>query len=153
VAEALRSELLDEDFLRWVAEHTTAEERAKYGPLLKAQAEQNARLSLQAKQQLAEELSAQADELLYGGAAGSGKSEWLIRHCARQMLRYPGNRGVIFRRVFPSLNRTIIPRATLLLKPWATYNKVEHTFYFHNGSVLELASTTSRLSTRLTMLW
>lgn len=103
-------------------------------------AEQNERLSLQPKQQLAEDLSAQADELLYGGAAGGGKSEWLLRHCAKQMLRYPGNRGVIFRRVFPSLNRTLIPRATLLLKPWATYNKVEHTFYFHNGSILELAS-------------
>ena len=41
----------------------------------------------------------------------------------------------------PSLNRTIIPRAMLHLKPWATYNKVEHTFYFHNGSILELASS------------
>ena len=56
------------------------------------------------------------------------------------MLKYPGNRGVIFRRVFPSLNRTIIPRAIALLKPWATYNKNEHTFTFTNGSVLELAS-------------
>ena len=56
------------------------------------------------------------------------------------MLKHPGNRGVIFRRVFPSLNRTIIPRATALLKPWAKYNKVEHTFTFTNGSVLELAS-------------
>jgi hypothetical protein len=34
----LPSELLDEDFLRWVAEHATAEERAKYGPLLKRMA-------------------------------------------------------------------------------------------------------------------
>jgi hypothetical protein len=39
----------------------------------------------------------------------------------------------------PIAQPPIIPRATLLLKPWATYNKVEHTFYFHNGSILELA--------------
>lgn len=49
----LPSELLDEDFLRWVAEHATAEERAKYGPLLKRMAQQDARLSSQPKQKLA----------------------------------------------------------------------------------------------------
>lgn len=35
------------------------EERAEYGPLLKELAEQNARLPLQQKQQLAQDLSAQ----------------------------------------------------------------------------------------------
>ena len=59
---------------------------------------------------------------------------------ARQMLEYPGNRGVIFRRVFPSLNRTIIPRAKAMYAGWATYNKAEHIFTFRNGSILELAT-------------
>ena len=31
----LKLELLDEDFLLWVADHATPEDRAKYGPLVK----------------------------------------------------------------------------------------------------------------------
>lgn len=98
------------------------------------------RLSLQPKQATAERLSGETDELLYGGAAGGGKSHWLICHMAGEMLKYPGNRVVIFRRVFPSLNRTIIPRAIALLHGLAVYNKVEHTVTFENGSILEVAS-------------
>lgn len=94
----------------------------------------------QAKQALADSLAGVADELLYGGAAGGGKTEWLIRHMAAEMERRPRNRGVIFRRVFPSLARTIVPRAKLVLKARARYNEVTHTFAFPNGSVLELAS-------------
>lgn len=137
---SLPPELLDEDFLRWVAEHATPDERARYGTLLKQQAEINQRLSLQPKQQLAEELSQQADELLFGGSAGGGKSWWLITHCIRQMLRYPGNRGIIFRRVYPSLERTIIPRTQALTQGLATYNGQKHTFTFLNGSILEVGS-------------
>lgn len=109
-------------------------------PDTKEREEWNARLALQAKQQKAEDLSAECDALLYGGAAGGGKTHWLLCHMGRQMLEYPGNRGVIFRRVFPSLNRTIIPRARQLYKGWATENKTEHIFYFHNGSILELGT-------------
>lgn len=94
----------------------------------------------QPKQQLATELAAQADDLLYGGAAGGGKTEWLIEYVAAQMEAHPGNRGVIFRRVFPSLARTIVPRAKQKLWARARWNGQEHTFTFPNGSVLELAS-------------
>lgn len=93
------------------------------------------------KQELATNLSEQADELLFGGAAGPGKTEWLIQDGIRNMEAVPGNRGVIFRRVFPSLRRTIIPRLRAALpSSRADYNKSEHTFYFPNGSILETAS-------------
>lgn len=92
------------------------------------------------KQQIAENLSTQVDELLFGGAAGPGKSEWGMRHVIRQMEIFPGNRGAIFRRVFPSLNRTIIPRLKIMLHGRARYNSVSHTFSFPNGSELECAS-------------
>ena len=68
------------------------------------------------------------------------KSHWLIAHCVRQMLRYPGNRGIIFRGVYPSLERTIIPRTLEMTRGWATYNGQKHTFTFANGSVLEVGS-------------
>lgn len=93
------------------------------------------------KQEMATRISKQVDEFLFGGAAGPGKTEWLIQDGIRNMEENPGNRGIIFRRVFPSLNRTIIPRLRLALPEGrAHFNKTEHTFYFPNGSVLETGS-------------
>lgn len=94
----------------------------------------------QPKQALATQLAARADDLLYGGAAGGGKTEWLIEYVAAQMEAHAHNRGVIFRRVFPSLSRTIVPRAKAKLWARAKWNGQEHTFTFPNRSVLELAS-------------
>lgn len=92
------------------------------------------------KQKLATELAFEADETLFGGAAGPGKTEWGMRHAIVQMERYPGNRGIIFRRVFPSLSRSVIPRLKLLLHGRARWNGNEHTFAFPNGSILEVGS-------------
>jgi hypothetical protein len=94
----------------------------------------------QPKQALATELAGLADDLLYGGAAGGGKTEWLIEYIAGQMEAHAGNRGAIFRRVFPSLARTIVPRAKQKLYLRAKWNGQDHTFTFPNGSVMELAS-------------
>lgn len=94
----------------------------------------------QPKQTAANELAAQSDELLYGGAAGGGKSFWLVQHVIDEMLAHPGNRGVILRRVFPSLNRTIVPRVRSLVRDVARYNETMHEVQFHNGSTLELTT-------------
>lgn len=95
----------------------------------------------QPKQELAFKLAARADETLYGGAAGGGKTEWLIRYLLQQMLEFPFNRGVAFRRFFPSLELTLIPR-TLMVYPryGGRYNANEHSWRFPNGSVLNLGS-------------
>jgi len=92
------------------------------------------------KQKLATELALTADETLFGGAAGPGKTEWGMRHVIEQMELYPGNRGVIFRRVFPSLSRSVIPRLKILLWKKARWNGNDHTFTFPNSSVLEVGS-------------
>lgn len=92
------------------------------------------------KQQLATELAFEADETLFGGAAGPGKTEWGMRHVIDEMERYPGNRGIIFRRVFPSLTRSVIPRLKVLLFGRARWNGNDHTFTFPNSSILEVGS-------------
>ena len=92
------------------------------------------------KQKLATELAYEADETLFGGAAGPGKTEWGMRHVIGEMERYPGNRGLIVRRVNPSLTRSVIPRLKILLFNKAKWNGNEHTFTFPNGSILELGS-------------
>lgn len=92
------------------------------------------------KQRLATELAAEADETLFGGAAGPGKTEWGLRHVITQMERYPGNRGGIFRRVHPSLTRSVIPRLKIILRGRARWNGNEHTFTFPNTSILELGA-------------
>lgn len=120
--------LSDEDLAEWIAiQNKLAELDAP-------------RARLQPKQETAEQLSEQSDELLYGGAAGGGKTEWLLFHCIAQCTEHAGNRVVIFRRVFPSLVRSIIPRAKALLRDKARFNELRHEFTFPNGSVLELAT-------------
>jgi hypothetical protein len=94
----------------------------------------------QPKQALATELASQVDDLLYGGAVGGGKTEWLMEYLIGQCTAYATNRVLVLRRVFPSLNRTIIPRLKAKLHGLARWNGQEHTFSFANGSVLECGS-------------
>lgn len=114
------------DFLAAVEELRRAEE-AEWAP--------------QDKQALATFLAGQADEILYGGAAGGGKSEWLLHYALDQMLAHGNNRGGIFRRVFPSLQRTLIPRSKQFYpEHGGVWNGVTHSWSFPNGSVLEMGS-------------
>lgn len=94
-------------------------------------------LTLQPKQATADQLAAQVDELLFGGAVGGGKSHWLLAHFVAEMERHPGNRGLILRRTMPRLKRSLLPRAEALLAGRATPNRNDSTFTWPNGSVLE----------------
>lgn len=92
----------------------------------------------QPKQRRATELAALVDELLYGGARGGGKTEWLVQYLAAFCERYTGVRVMVVRREFPSLEETIIPRARQLLLPDRAVMRGGNptTFTFPNGSVM-----------------
>ena len=80
-----------------------------------------------------------AYEALYGGAAGGGKSDALVAGALRYVHR-PKYCGIIFRRHFPDLERTLVPR-TLALYPHAggTYRAGDHTWVFPSGARILLA--------------
>lgn len=77
-------------------------------------------------------------ELLYGGAAGGGKSEWILHHFYKLATEYPGFHGLILRRTFPELRRSLIMRSwerfdTSICR----YHASEHIWRFENGSTIE----------------
>ncbi|WP_406019278.1 terminase family protein [Kocuria rhizophila] len=80
------------------------------------------------------------DELLYGGAAGGGKSRWGRAEAVRMALLVPGSRTILFRRTFADLDRSVVMPLRMEMPPGvATYSTTAHTWTFTNGSVIELA--------------
>ena len=53
-------------------------------------------------------LQAKADEVLFGGAAGGGKSYGQLIDALLYALQYAGSRQLILRRTFPDLERTLV---------------------------------------------
>ncbi len=81
---------------------------------------------------------AQADEVLFGGAAGGGKSFGQVIDALAYAVRYPGSRQLILRRTMPELERTLVHSAQALYpRALYSYNKTSRTGRFVNGSVLE----------------
>ena len=78
-----------------------------------------------------------AEEVLYGGAAGGGKSYALRAILVNYCLTHPGATVVLFRRTYRELEDTHILRLQLELPSYiAKYKSTSHYFVFDNGSVL-----------------
>lgn len=83
---------------------------------------------------------AEADEILYGGAAGGGKSEGTIFDALLYAMTYPASKQIIFRRTFPDLKRSIILRTLQVYPPeLGKFNSADKVWRFINGSTIELA--------------
>ena len=79
-----------------------------------------------------------ADEVLYGGAAGGGKSYGQLIDALVYATRYPKSRQLILRRTLPELEKSLI-RVSLGIFPKEIYKYSEskHTGTFSNGSVID----------------
>ena len=66
---------------------------------------------LHPKQRLAEEEAAEVDEVLFGGAAGGGKTDWMLWHAHDQSQRFAGHKTLALRRTFPQLKDSLIRRS------------------------------------------
>lgn len=81
-------------------------------------------------------LSSPADEALFGGAAGPGKTDCLLMEALRQ-IAHPLYRAILFRRVFPSLEAAdgLIDRSLRWYPGYGgKYNHSKHVWTFPSGS-------------------
>ncbi len=82
-----------------------------------------------------------ADELLYGGAAGGGKSKAIVMEALIDALEHPGVQSYLFRRTYPELQDTLIREALASIPPsLGHYISQRHDFALVNGSMLHFRS-------------
>lgn len=93
-------------------------------------------LKISKKQQLF--INSTEDEVLFGGAAGGGKSYGQMVDALLFALKYQGSKQLILRRTFSELDKSLI-RTALSLYPREifTFNSSSHIGKFKNGSCID----------------
>lgn len=96
----------------------------------------NLKLSVTKKQK--QFIDAKESEVLFGGAAGGGKSYGQMVDALLFALTYPASKQLVLRRTFAELEKSLI-RTSLVLYPREiyTFNSSSHTGRFKNGSVID----------------
>lgn len=79
------------------------------------------------------------DEILFGGAAGPGKTDWCLAECVNTCLMVPGAKVLLLRNTYGELLEEIRPRLDMRLPPEiAKYSREEKAYKFFNGARLRL---------------
>ena len=75
-------------------------------------------------------------EVLYGGAAGGGKSYSMCWEAFMRCMKYPNTHAYLFRRTFPELEKTLINTMQAIVPSClGKYLATQHEYRFVNGSV------------------
>ncbi len=83
-------------------------------------------------------MDADADEVLFGGAAGGGKSYGQLADALVYALKYPRSRQLILRKTFPELEHSMIFTSLgFFPKSVCKYSATSRKWTFLNGSVIE----------------
>jgi hypothetical protein len=87
---------------------------------------------------LAEAEAAEVDEVLFGGAAGGGKTDWMLYHAHGQSQAFAGHKTLALRRTFPQLKDSLIRRSLEKFrdKRVCRYMVGEKEWKYHNGSTI-----------------
>lgn len=75
------------------------------------------------------------DEILWGGEAGGGKSEGLLMYALRRRLECPGSAGLMMRRTFPDLDKSLIRKSQKYYQKYAKWSEAKRKWTFKNGSI------------------
>lgn len=84
----------------------------------------------------AEFINSEIDDVLFGGAAGGGKSRAILLFAAVRRMQHPGSMGIILRRTMPQLKKSLIPWSQQIYPMFgAVYHETDKRWTFPNGSV------------------
>ena len=83
-------------------------------------------------------INAEAFEVLFGGAAGGGKSHGQLIDALLYALKYPKSSQILFRSTFSDLEKSLIRKSRELYPGRiANYNDSKHTWKLANGSIID----------------
>ena len=83
-------------------------------------------------------MNADAFEVLFGGAAGGGKSHGQLIDALKYALEYPKSSQIIFRSTFSDLEKSLIRKSRdIYPRKIADYNDSKHTWKLKNGSIID----------------